>query len=124
MCIVVCAEDMRPLKCELCGKVDFAYRFKESKRFCSMACAKRYNVSSVRKMALLHPKMPAKGAKKKTPDDLNMSRDASTLADDVSEVCSVIVWYTLLAVLACFEFNRQIDCRTYVCKIPASSSII
>lgn len=30
------------LKCELCGRVDFAYKFKRSKRFCSMACAKRY----------------------------------------------------------------------------------
>ncbi|XP_041333548.1 polyhomeotic-like protein 2 isoform X2 [Pyrgilauda ruficollis] len=29
------------LKCELCGRVDFAYKFKRSKRFCSMACAKR-----------------------------------------------------------------------------------
>ncbi|XP_073759070.1 polyhomeotic-like protein 2 isoform X8 [Callorhinus ursinus] len=28
------------LKCELCGRVDFAYKFKRSKRFCSMACAK------------------------------------------------------------------------------------
>ncbi|KFO23681.1 Polyhomeotic-like protein 2 [Fukomys damarensis] len=27
-------------KCELCGQVDFAYKFKRSKRFCSMACAK------------------------------------------------------------------------------------
>lgn len=30
------------LKCELCGRLDFAYKFKRSKRFCSMACAKRY----------------------------------------------------------------------------------
>ncbi|XP_034280145.1 polyhomeotic-like protein 2 isoform X3 [Pantherophis guttatus] len=29
------------LKCELCGRLDFAYKFKRSKRFCSMACAKR-----------------------------------------------------------------------------------
>lgn len=29
------------MKCELCGRVDFAYKFKRSKRFCSMACAKR-----------------------------------------------------------------------------------
>lgn len=30
------------LSCELCGKVDFAYNFKRSKRFCSTVCAKRY----------------------------------------------------------------------------------
>ncbi|XP_031733448.1 polyhomeotic-like protein 2 [Anarrhichthys ocellatus] len=29
------------LTCELCGKVDFAYVFKRSKRFCSTVCAKR-----------------------------------------------------------------------------------
>lgn len=29
------------LTCELCGKVDFAYIFKRSKRFCSTVCAKR-----------------------------------------------------------------------------------
>lgn len=33
------------LKCELCGRVDFAYKFKRSKRFCSMACAKRYRAA-------------------------------------------------------------------------------
>ncbi|KTG05459.1 hypothetical protein cypCar_00026259, partial [Cyprinus carpio] len=29
------------LTCELCGWVDFAYKFKRSKRFCSLVCAKR-----------------------------------------------------------------------------------
>lgn len=29
------------LTCELCGRVDFAYIFKRSKRFCSTVCAKR-----------------------------------------------------------------------------------
>ncbi|NWH49856.1 PHC2 protein, partial [Fregata magnificens] len=37
------------LKCELCGRVDFAYKFKRSKRFCSMACAKR------KRVGLFHP---------------------------------------------------------------------
>lgn len=36
------------LKCELCGRVDFAYKFKRSKRFCSMACAKRYRAPAPR----------------------------------------------------------------------------
>ncbi|XP_025059426.1 polyhomeotic-like protein 2 isoform X2 [Alligator sinensis] len=36
------------LKCELCGRVDFAYKFKRSKRFCSMACAKRHRCPSPR----------------------------------------------------------------------------
>ena len=30
-------------KCEFCGTEEQASRFKRSKRFCTMACAKRYN---------------------------------------------------------------------------------
>ncbi|XP_072423804.1 polyhomeotic-like protein 1 [Chiloscyllium punctatum] len=33
------------LTCEFCGRLEQADKFKRSKRFCSMACAKRYNVS-------------------------------------------------------------------------------
>ncbi|XP_056385131.1 polyhomeotic-like protein 1 isoform X3 [Hyla sarda] len=33
------------LKCEYCGKIATADKFGGSKRFCSMTCAKRYNVS-------------------------------------------------------------------------------
>lgn len=42
-CLSESKEEGTPLKlkCELCGRVDFAYKFKRSKRFCSMACAKR-----------------------------------------------------------------------------------
>ena len=35
-------EDEPKLTCEYCGWVDFAYKFKGSKRFCSVVCAKRY----------------------------------------------------------------------------------
>ncbi|XP_018430075.1 PREDICTED: polyhomeotic-like protein 2 [Nanorana parkeri] len=37
--------DPPKLKCELCGRVDLEYKFKRSKRFCSMACAKRVSGS-------------------------------------------------------------------------------
>ncbi|XP_064423948.1 polyhomeotic-like protein 2 [Latimeria chalumnae] len=47
-------EDPPKLKCELCGRVDFAYKFKRSKRFCSMACAKRYNVGCTKRVGLFH----------------------------------------------------------------------
>uniref|UniRef100_A0A3Q2YD68 Polyhomeotic homolog 2a (Drosophila) n=1 Tax=Hippocampus comes TaxID=109280 RepID=A0A3Q2YD68_HIPCM len=40
------------LTCELCGKVDFAYIFKRSKRFCSTLCAKRYNVGCTKRIGL------------------------------------------------------------------------
>uniref|UniRef100_A0A8C2B8U6 Polyhomeotic homolog 2b (Drosophila) n=1 Tax=Cyprinus carpio TaxID=7962 RepID=A0A8C2B8U6_CYPCA len=43
------------LTCELCGWVDFAYKFKRSKRFCSMVCAKRYSVSCTKRVGLFHP---------------------------------------------------------------------
>ncbi|XP_029434516.1 polyhomeotic-like protein 2 isoform X2 [Rhinatrema bivittatum] len=47
--------DPPKLKCELCGRVDFEYKFKRSKRFCSMACAKRYNVGCTKRVGLFHP---------------------------------------------------------------------
>uniref|UniRef100_A0A3P9J1X2 Polyhomeotic homolog 2b (Drosophila) n=2 Tax=Oryzias latipes TaxID=8090 RepID=A0A3P9J1X2_ORYLA len=43
------------LTCEYCGWVDFAYRFKGSKRFCSVVCAKRYNVGCTKRVGLFRP---------------------------------------------------------------------
>uniref|UniRef100_A0A3Q3GLD8 Polyhomeotic homolog 2b (Drosophila) n=1 Tax=Labrus bergylta TaxID=56723 RepID=A0A3Q3GLD8_9LABR len=43
------------LTCEYCGWVDFAYKFKGSKRFCSMVCAKRYNVGCTKRIGLFRP---------------------------------------------------------------------
>ncbi|KAK0142744.1 Polyhomeotic-like protein 2 [Merluccius polli] len=40
------------LTCELCGKVDSAHIFKGSKRFCSVLCAKRYNMSCSKRVGL------------------------------------------------------------------------
>ncbi|KAK5923150.1 hypothetical protein CgunFtcFv8_000147 [Champsocephalus gunnari] len=40
------------LTCELCGRVDFSYVFKRSKRFCSNVCAKRYNVGCTKRVGL------------------------------------------------------------------------
>ncbi|XP_029103581.1 polyhomeotic-like protein 2b isoform X2 [Scleropages formosus] len=48
-------ENTPRLRCELCGWVDFAYKFKGSKRFCSMVCAKRYNVGCTKRMGLFNP---------------------------------------------------------------------
>ncbi|KAL6112499.1 phc2 [Pungitius sinensis] len=56
-------EDMNPpekeqepkLTCEYCGWVDFAFTFKGSKRFCSMVCAKRYNVGCTKRIGLFRP---------------------------------------------------------------------
>ncbi|CAL4073333.1 unnamed protein product, partial [Meganyctiphanes norvegica] len=39
-------------KCEFCGKVDLRSKFKRSKRFCSTACAKRYNVGCSKRIGL------------------------------------------------------------------------
>uniref|UniRef100_A0A8C7IGR0 Polyhomeotic homolog 2b (Drosophila) n=1 Tax=Oncorhynchus kisutch TaxID=8019 RepID=A0A8C7IGR0_ONCKI len=47
--------DSPKLSCEFCGWVDFAYKFKGSKRFCSMVCAKRYNVGCRKRIGLFHP---------------------------------------------------------------------
>ncbi|XP_051752677.1 polyhomeotic-like protein 2b isoform X1 [Ctenopharyngodon idella] len=56
------------LTCELCGWVDFAYKFKRSKRFCSMVCAKRYSVSCTKRIGLFHPD------RTKTPNQINKWR--------------------------------------------------
>ncbi|CAL8382914.1 unnamed protein product [Boreogadus saida] len=48
-------EDEPKLTCEYCGWVDFAYKFKGSKRFCSVVCAKRYNVGCSKRMGLFRP---------------------------------------------------------------------
>ena len=49
-------EEGTPLKlyCKLCGRVDFAYKFKRSKHICSMACAKRYNKGCTKRVGLFH----------------------------------------------------------------------
>lgn len=44
------------LRCEFCGKMDIPRKFKRSKRFCSMACAKRYNVGCTKRLGLFSPK--------------------------------------------------------------------
>lgn len=44
------------LRCEFCGKLDIPRKFKRSKRFCSMACAKRYNVGCTKRLGLFSPK--------------------------------------------------------------------
>ena len=38
------------LKCEFCGKVDYASKFRRSKRFCSVTCAKRFNVACAKRL--------------------------------------------------------------------------
>uniref|UniRef100_A0A3P9PC88 Polyhomeotic homolog 2b (Drosophila) n=1 Tax=Poecilia reticulata TaxID=8081 RepID=A0A3P9PC88_POERE len=51
-----CTEKEEPkLTCEYCGWVDFAYTFKGSKRFCSVVCAKRYNVGCTKRVGLFRP---------------------------------------------------------------------
>ncbi|XP_069117547.1 polyhomeotic-like protein 2 isoform X1 [Argopecten irradians] len=40
------------VKCEFCGKDEQSSRFKKSNRFCSMPCAKRFNVACSRRISL------------------------------------------------------------------------
>uniref|UniRef100_A0A8C8S9T9 Polyhomeotic homolog 1 n=1 Tax=Pelusios castaneus TaxID=367368 RepID=A0A8C8S9T9_9SAUR len=48
---------MNLLKCEYCGKYAPASQFRGSKRFCSMTCAKRYNVSCSHQFRMQRKKM-------------------------------------------------------------------
>ncbi|XP_062386541.1 polyhomeotic-like protein 3 isoform X2 [Sardina pilchardus] len=43
------------LQCEFCGKRGYTHSFLRSKRFCSMTCVRRFNVSSTRRLGLLRP---------------------------------------------------------------------
>jgi hypothetical protein len=60
-------------KCEFCGKVDLRSKFKKSKRFCSMSCAKRYNVGCSKRLGMFKPnsnQLTEGQAKKGTLSDL------------------------------------------------------
>ena len=48
------------LRCEFCGRMVVHTRFRRSKRFCSVACAKRYNVGCTRRMGLFQSRHRAK----------------------------------------------------------------
>ncbi|XP_078695908.1 uncharacterized protein LOC144924509 isoform X3 [Branchiostoma floridae x Branchiostoma belcheri] len=75
-------QDKTLLKCEFCGKVDYQYRFRGSKRwlifytkrFCSMACAKRYNVGCTKRLGLFTPKQPSRYISKKKRERKSSSR--------------------------------------------------
>ncbi|XP_073435000.1 polyhomeotic-like protein 3 isoform X10 [Dendrobates tinctorius] len=40
------------LECEFCGKADYPSKFLRSRRFCSHSCAKRYNISTIKRHGL------------------------------------------------------------------------
>ncbi|XP_076848072.1 LOW QUALITY PROTEIN: polyhomeotic-like protein 2 [Brachyhypopomus gauderio] len=67
------------LSCELCGKVDFAYNFKRSKRFCSTVCAKRYNVGCTKRIGLF-PRRPSPENPKKQKASSNNHQNTSSEA--------------------------------------------
>ncbi|XP_072897759.1 polyhomeotic-like protein 3 [Hemitrygon akajei] len=59
--------DPHMLKCEFCGKMDYAHKFRRSKRFCSMSCAKRYNVGCSRRMGLFKSDKSSRWNRKPEP---------------------------------------------------------
>uniref|UniRef100_W5LRE7 Polyhomeotic homolog 2a (Drosophila) n=1 Tax=Astyanax mexicanus TaxID=7994 RepID=W5LRE7_ASTMX len=67
------------LTCELCGKVDFSYNFKRSKRFCSTLCAKRYNVGCTKRIGLF-PRRPTPENPKKQKASNNTHHNTSSEA--------------------------------------------
>ncbi|KAM9290558.1 polyhomeotic-like protein 2, partial [Gastrophryne carolinensis] len=76
-----CKADADPpkLKCELCGRVDLENKFKRSKRFCSMACAKRYNVGFTKRVGLFQ----TDHSKRRRP---RKSRPANPTADATKQI--------------------------------------
>nr|XP_023680136.1 polyhomeotic-like protein 3 isoform X2 [Paramormyrops kingsleyae] len=49
----VAEERPEVLQCEFCGKTGYAHMFLRSKRFCSMTCVRRFNVSCTKRIGLL-----------------------------------------------------------------------
>ncbi|XP_072553221.1 polyhomeotic-like protein 2 isoform X2 [Salminus brasiliensis] len=72
-------EEEQTLACELCGKVDFSYNFKRSKRFCSTVCAKRYNVGCTKRIGLF-PRRSTPENPKKQKASTNMQHNTSSEA--------------------------------------------
>ncbi|XP_022533185.2 polyhomeotic-like protein 2 isoform X2 [Astyanax mexicanus] len=72
-------EEEPTLTCELCGKVDFSYNFKRSKRFCSTLCAKRYNVGCTKRIGLF-PRRPTPENPKKQKASNNTHHNTSSEA--------------------------------------------
>ncbi|XP_060098475.1 polyhomeotic-like protein 3 isoform X3 [Heteronotia binoei] len=60
------------LKCEFCGKMGYANKFLRSKRFCTMSCAKRYNVSCSKKFALYTSDKSSRWSR--SPDSQSLGR--------------------------------------------------
>nr|XP_056706563.1 polyhomeotic-like protein 3 [Euleptes europaea] len=60
------------LKCEFCGKMGYANKFLRSKRFCTMSCAKRYNVSCSKKFGLYASDKSSRWSR--SPDSQSLSR--------------------------------------------------
>ena len=70
--------ELPQLKCEYCGVMASARRFGNSQRFCSRACAKRYNVGCSRRVGLFpsrkRSKFPAAVAAARKHKNLQMKR--------------------------------------------------
>ncbi|XP_026521998.1 polyhomeotic-like protein 3 isoform X2 [Notechis scutatus] len=60
------------LKCEFCGKMGYANKFLRSKRFCTMSCAKRYNVSCGKKFGLYSSDKSSRWSR--SPDNPGLGR--------------------------------------------------
>ncbi|XP_062871629.1 polyhomeotic-like protein 2 isoform X2 [Trichomycterus rosablanca] len=80
------------LSCELCGKVDSAYNFKRSKRFCSTVCAKRYNVGCTKRMGLFPRRSMFENPKKQRASSNNHSTASEARKRVTQSKCSFFDW--------------------------------
>uniref|UniRef100_UPI00398F487A polyhomeotic-like protein 3 n=1 Tax=Pristiophorus japonicus TaxID=55135 RepID=UPI00398F487A len=72
------------LKCEFCGKMDYAHKFRRSKRFCSMSCAKRYNVGCSKRMGLFKSDKSSRWSRKPEPHGFNRRGRRSSILEGAS----------------------------------------
>ncbi|XP_029471001.1 polyhomeotic-like protein 3 isoform X3 [Rhinatrema bivittatum] len=66
-------EEMEPelLKCEFCGKMGYSNTFLRSKRFCTMSCAKRYNVNCSKRLGIFKSDKTSRWSRKQDGPSLS-----------------------------------------------------
>ncbi|KAE8603965.1 hypothetical protein XENTR_v10014523 [Xenopus tropicalis] len=52
------------LACEFCGKTGYPNKFRQSERFCSLSCAKRYNANSTKQLGLFKANKTSRWSRK------------------------------------------------------------
>ena len=131
------SDDGNKLKCEFCGKVDLATKFRRSKRFCSMACAKRYNVGCSKRLGLFKSQGGEKFSKKRREEQRKSKgwkrgkrgRVSTGPIERVSLIdincgCNFNSLWPSDAICSAWDSLKfPISMLSYLCQIPSSPTV-